>query len=329
MSKLISTKEVLSRFMARPSKKMSGNGFSRHRMILISSLICLMFLVSSVAAFAAARDDLRLPKGLKVGTISGPGGEALTRALSKKAWGGGRTGILSGQVSMVRQVASERETVIVEKQIGEVYEIYKPDPFTTRLWRVTETPMGESLETFDLERETGAMVFDWRVNAVDGRLMDQGRVSLDLSRSRGGYLAKVGAAPSLNSGRRSATARFEQYLAAELARQLTLDLGRPVTASDLENADDQWSRKARALVSSGDWEGARKLWLELLDLNSEYGPALYNLGLYYERQKNPEEAWRWYRKVFLSEKSDLHRAALTRLTDSLSRAGRLPQRNAR
>lgn len=292
-------------------------------------LTCLILLILSASPSWAARDNHRLPGGIKVGDISGPGCEELTRALKKKSGGGGRQGDLSGHVSLVSRMNPEREIVPLEEPAGEPYEIYKPDDFTTRLWRVEETPMAERLHNFNMERQTGAMIFDWRVTSPEGRLLDQGRVTLDIDRSRGGYLASVGVTPPLGGGNRGDIAKFERYLAEEIVRLLTLDLGWAVTAANLESGDDKWSREARGLASRGDWEGARRLWLELLDMNSKYGPALYNLGLYYERQKNPEKAWSYYRQAFLSEGSDLHRAALTRLTESLSRAGRLPKRNAR
>lgn len=298
------------------------------RLPVVLPLTCLILLILPVSPSWAARDNHRLPGGVKVGDISGPGCEELTRALKKKS-GGGRQGILSGRVSLVSRMNPERETVPLEEPAGEPYEIYKPDDFTTRLWRVEETPMATRLHNFDLERQAGAMVFDWRVTSPEGRLLDQGRVTLDIYRSRGGYLASVGVTPPLGGGNRADIVKFERYLAEEMVRLLTLDLGWAVTAANLESGDDRWSREARGLALSGDWEGARRLWLELLDMNPKYGPALYNLGLYYERRKNPEKAWSYYRQAFLSEGSDLHRAALTRLTESLSRAGRLPKRNAR
>lgn len=296
---------------------------------LLLPWLCLLLLIASAVPAWAARDNYRLPAGIKVGGISGPGCEELVRVLKSRTGGGGQQGVLSGQVSLVSRMAPERETVALKEPAGEPYEIYKPDDFTTRLWRVEERPMADTTQIFDLERQTGTMVFDWRVTSPEGRLMDQGRVTLDINRSRGGYLASVGVTPPLGGGSRGQAAKFERYLAEELARLLTLDLGWAVSTSNLESGNDKWSREARSLASRGDWEGARRLWLELLDMNSEYGPALYNLGLYYERQKNPEEAWGWYRKAFLSEGSDLHRAALTRLTESLSRSGRLPKRNVR
>jgi tetratricopeptide (TPR) repeat protein len=63
-----------------------------------------------------------------------------------------------------------------------------------------------------------------------------------------------------------------------------------------------------------------------LDQNPDYSPPLYNLGLYWELRKNPEEAWRYYRRAFRADASPLHREALTRLTDTLTKAGRAPGR---
>ncbi len=292
-------------------------------------LIGLLAVFGWSPGLARAEYAYRLPEGLQVGDIDGPGREAVIRALKKHTRSGSERSVLSGRVSLNQREAAERETVALKKPSGPPYLTYKPDPFTTRLWKVEETPETLALESFDLERFTGTMVFDWRLAAAQGgAALDQGRIEVDVDRIRGGYLASQGAAPPLRGGR-SEGSKLEARLAEEVVRLLTLDLGRGVSAAELESGDDSWSRRARALAGNGDWEGARKLWLEVLELNPEYGPALYNLGLYHERRKEPEEAWRYYRSAFLSEASDRHRAALTRLTETLAQAGRLPKRNAR
>jgi hypothetical protein len=274
----------------------------------------------------AESSGYRLPPGLKIGQISGPGDQQLTKALKKRARGGSNQAVLSGRVSFSRDVSGEREVVPEEKPSGQPYLTYEPDPFTSRLWRTEVTPQAVDLTPYNLERYVGVMTFDWQLaEAKSGAPLDSGRVTVDIDRTRGGYLAEQGVVPKLSGGGRD-NVRFEDQLADELVRLLTLDLGRFLTASDLEAASDKWSRQARSAASAGNWDLAKSHWLELLEMNPEYGPALYNLGVYYERQKNPEEAWRYYRQAFVSDGSVLHRQALTRLTEALSRTGRLPRR---
>ena len=295
--------------------------------IITLCLLIAFCLWPAGPAQSAGRDD-RLPPGLEVGEITGPGREQLIRSLKKLTRSGRAAGRLSGRVELVSQAAAERETVALETPEGQPRQAYQPDPFTRRVWKVEERDNVTTLNSYDLERWTGDLVFDWQVASSEGGVTDQGRLTINLDRTRGGYLATQGLTPSLSSSSSSVT-KFEDRLAEEIVRRLTLELGRSPSASELESASDDWSRKARRLASAGDWEGARSLWQELLGLNPNYGPALYNLGHYYEHQKYPEEAWRYYRSAFVSEASLLHRQALTRLTESLAKADRLPQRHAR
>ena len=268
----------------------------------------------------------KLPAGVAVGDISGPGHEQLSRALKKRGGGSGQM-TLSGQVSLSRQSAGEYETVPQEVSAGKPYTAYKPDPFTGRVWQVKETPTAIELDSYDFQRITGDMVFDWRLTSKAGSLVDSGRVVMNIDRTRGGYLATKGLTPPL-TGSRAKSDDIENRLADELVRLLALDLGRYPGSSELEVGDDSLSRKAKRLAASGDWDEARKLWRDLLSQNRQYAPALYNMGLYWERRKDPEEAWRYYRAAFISDGSDRHRQALTRLTETLSRAGRLPKRGS-
>lgn len=294
--------------------------------VLLGLLVCASAAGLAGCAGGSAGTH-RLPTGVAVGDISGPGHEQLGRALKKRGGGGQAQMILSGRVSLSRQLTDERETVPLEVPAGPPYSAYEPDPFTSRVWQVERTPMATELTDFDLQRLTGDMIFDWRLDSKTGGLVDSGRVVLDIDRTKGGFLATQGLTPPLN-GSRSKGSELEKRLADELVRLLTLDLGRFPGASALASGDDPLSSKAKRLAASGDWDGARKLWLELLSQNPRYAPALYNLGLYWERQKDPEEAWRYYRAAFLSDGNQHHRQALTRLTETLKRAGRLPQRGS-
>lgn len=294
----------------------------------LAGLLLSILLIFPAARANAAGYDFRLPDGVRIGEISGPGSEQLSRALKKRAGRGAAEFVLSGQVSLSQASQREKELVPREKAAGPPYEDYLPDPFTGRVWRQEVNPTATALEGFDLERYQGLMILDWTLSA-GGRAVNSGRTHLDINRTRGGYLAREGLAPPLASAKgadRGSDKKFETRLADDLVRQLALDLGRAVTASDLERAGDKWSRRARGLASAGDWEGARKEWEALLEMNPNYGPALYNLGVYWEKAHRPEEALRYYRAAFVSEASVLHRQTLTRLTETLSRAGRLPGR---
>jgi tetratricopeptide (TPR) repeat protein len=212
-----------------------------------------------------------------------------------------------------------------EVSTGRPVRDYRPDPFTRRLWLETVTPTALELKTYELERLSGRLVFDWRLASPAGAEPAGGQIVLAVDRTRGGYLAQAGAAPALAD--QPAFARdLENHLAEELAGQLTLALGRIPTAAEVETGDPL-SREAKRLAAAGDWEGAKDLWLKLLTLNPGYAPAHFNLGLYWEYRQKPEEAWRSYREAFKSEPSRNHRAALTRLTDALALAGRRPGRS--
>lgn len=303
-------------------RRRPGRVLSRRIAFLLSAFwLLLLYALPALAADYV----FHLPYGVKIGEIDGPGREQLRRILIKRTTKGPTEFVLSGVVSLEQSSRKEKERVPLEKPSGPPYDDYLPDPFTKRVWRQKVTPATSSLDSFDLERYLGFMTLDWTVSkAGSGELLDQGRVVLDINRTRGGYLAVEGMVPKMSS--KSADNEFENRLANDLIRLLALDLGRAAGVSELERGDDKWSRSARSLASSGDWEGARKEWEKLLEMNPKYGPALYNLGVYWERNRKPEEALRYYRSAFVSDASERHRRALTRLTETLRRAGRLPDR---
>ena len=322
-------RQQISSVAAEPLEDHSYLGGARPPRSLVNVLLGLLISVAAMGLTGCAGSGgaYKLPAGVTVGDISGPGQDQLSRALKKRGGGGSAKMILSGQVSLSRQETGERETVPREVAAGPPQAAYQPDPFTGRVWLVEETPMATELDSYDFKRLTGDLIFDWRLTSKTGGQVDSGRVVLNIDRTRGGYLAAQGLAPPL-SGSKTKGDDLESRLAGELVRLLTLDLGRYPSASELETGDDSLSRKAKSLASAGNWQEAQALWLELLDQNPRYSPALYNLGLYWERRQDPEEAWRYYRAAFLSDGSDSHRAALTRLTETLSRAGRLPKRGS-
>lgn len=295
------------------------------RLFLIISLVGLMLVTNSALA---ADYFFYLPKGIKIGEISGPGHEQLSRALKKRVSQGPTDLILSGRVQLRQNSQKERELVPLPKDSGEPYDDYLPDPFTGRIWRQEVQPTVTTLDAFDLERYLGLMTLKWSLSVAGGsEVVEAGQVVLDINRTRGGYLAQEGMVPDLSSAQ-GTDQKFESRLADDLVRLLALNLGRGAKVSELETGKDKWSRRAKSLAGSGDWDGAKKEWETLLEMNPKYGPALYNLGIYWERARNPEEALRYYRSAFVNDASVRHREALTRLTETLSRAGRLPQRTS-
>lgn len=271
----------------------------------------------------AEADRISFPPGLVVGTITGPSGEQLTRALRKYESGGPPRATLGGKLGWSQSVVTERETVPVDQPSGQAYELYKPDPFTAKLWLTEETPTKSGLESYELQRFTGSVVFDWQLEGVEKE--QKGQATIEVDQIYGGYLAKKGLALSLSQAR-AGKDELKKRLVKELVLLLLLDLGRHPAAGEIENGSDPLSHQARKLAVSGNWEGARKLWLELLNQNPSYGPPLFNLGLYYELHQQPREAWRYYRAAFSSKATDKRRATLARLTKTLSQAKRLPTR---
>lgn len=285
---------------------------------LVSAIFCLSFLFVCLTGCSgkSAPQKVALPPGITIGQISGPGAEAVSKALAGRSSGRGHASVLSGQVSLNSKQGRETESVPEKKPVGQPYQSYQPDPFTKKLWKVDKYDEATMVSDYNLERLSGLLTFDWRLSPSG----QSGRVVLDVDRTRGGFLAAKGVAPAMGASR-SDMIELDNYLAEELVRLLVLELGRDLGVSDLESASDAWSRKARSHVAAGNWEEARKLWLEILEMNPDYGPAHYNLGLYWEKKRNPEEAWRSYRAAFLSEASPLHRRALSRLTESLAKSG--------
>ncbi|UQZ88070.1 hypothetical protein C4J81_02105 [Deltaproteobacteria bacterium Smac51] len=297
-------------------------GLKKSALRVLAVLSVTAIVLTGGCAVTSSNARLNLPKGVSIGQINGPGGEELAKTLRSRT-SGGADAVLSGQVSFREEVTSERETVPVTVKAGKARTVYKPDPFTSRLWKVDEIPTITEFQSFDFQRIKGEMVFDWSLTAPNIGVIDTGRAAVDLNRTFGGFMASEKVAPSTQNPDQLAK-EARTLLAEEMTRALTLDLGREPSPSEIETADDEWSRRARTMAMRGDWEGAKAVWMEALELNPLFSPALYNLGLYYERHKKPEEARKYYQEAFVAEATDLHRAALTRLTETLMRAGRLP-----
>lgn len=292
-------------------------------MIKVHTFLGLFVLILLVCPALVGAERVAFPPGFLVGTITGTGGEQLTRLLQKYETTGPRKTTLGGQLSWNNAATREQQTVLVERPFGQATELYKPDPFTAKLWLTEEINMKPGLESYELQRFSGSVVFNWQLDgAVESR---KGQADIELDRVRGGYLAQKGLAPTLGS-EGAGKDELEERIVKELVLMLLLDLGRHPDASEIESGSDPLSSQAKKLAVSGDWEGARKIWEGLLKQNPKYGSPLFNSGLYYERKQQPEEAWRYYRAAFLSQATDTRRATLTRLTGTLGRAERLPTR---
>ncbi len=280
----------------------------------------LLLAVISLAACASqgpAASRAPMLHNIAIGQIQGPGAEELTRALKAQASGAAQA-TLGGTISFREAVSEERETVPVTVAAGKPESVYKPDPFTKRVWLTEETPTATEFQTFDLQRVAGEMLFNWQITGKDGRVIDSGVSKADLNRTFGGFMAAQKVAPGpQNSDRLLSEAR--RALAEEMTRLLALSLGRQPSPDEIETAPDDWSRRAKNAASRGDWEEAKNIWLEALDLNPNFAPAHYNLGLYYERAGEPERALSSYQRAFVADGSPRHRAALTRITEAAGR----------
>jgi tetratricopeptide (TPR) repeat protein len=182
-------------------------------------------------------------------------------------------------------------------------------------------PADDLLETYPLELGQATLEFDWTVvDKQTGAVITSGITKDTLTRSAGGFLADYGAA----ARNLPTPSQAIKLMSSALADQLVEELGPAFSAADLAAADDSLSKQALALAHKEQWDEAAAIWTELTRLNPQYHPALYNLGLYYEKKGQLETAWSYYRQAFLSHSSNVHRDALTRLTDSLNRLNRLP-----
>jgi tetratricopeptide (TPR) repeat protein len=232
------------------------------------------------------------------GGFSGPAGEELSKALAAKERGGRKSLKLEGHTFLSYQTGSARENVAPDEGAYTAAQAYQSDTVSSTLTaRWTLTDMGT------------------------GRIVKSGETADTLRRAAGGFLASQGAAKEAVPTETEARG----ILAQALADQIIEEVGPAWDSSAIERADDERSRKAQQLAMAGRWDEAADLWRELTSLNPAYASAHYNLGLYYERSGQLEEAWASYRRAFLSKGDPHHREALARLTDSLDRLGRRPR----
>jgi hypothetical protein len=292
----------------------ASRGPARGRAAL-SALLVLLAVAALLAAGCAPPPRRHLEASIAVGAFSGPGGDRLAAELSARSRRSPDPAlVLSGTTSFDSSLVPGRERVLAEP------------PRQAAAAPAPAGPGGPSggweERTIPFQSFTATLKADWTLSdPATGAVARAGTTSDTLRRSAGGWLAEQGAAPEAAPADPEAL----RLLSAALADQIIEELGPALDASALGRADDDRSRRALRLAEAGDWGAAAELWEELVALNPEYAPALYNLGLHHERLGELEEAWSFYRRAYLAQSVPLHREALTRLTDSLDRLGRPPR----
>jgi tetratricopeptide (TPR) repeat protein len=284
----------------------------------LPSIFRVIFFLSVLAAALAfggctVSHPRLLPKEVTVGPVTGPAGALLAdtlRARTSQLPMGGEDLIFEAQTEFSYRLDSGREKVLVEPRT----EITRPSP-------ANDPQSSYQAQDYDLMMVLAELKVNWLLKDHFGQTVRTGTTVDTLKRNAGGYLAALGAASKAVPDEKATLKTMTQAL----ANQLILELGPVIPASAIIQADDEFSRKAYNLASSGNWAEAAQLWQELLVLNPKYSTAHYNLGLYHERRGELELAWSRYRQAFLNQSTPINREALTRITDSLERQGRSPK----
>ncbi|MDR2339159.1 MAG: HrpB1 family type III secretion system apparatus protein, partial [Deltaproteobacteria bacterium] len=231
--------------------------------------------------------------------------------------------LLTGDASFVLNVEGDNETVVSEEKVREML-LWEEDKLTGQVYQVMAQETKEVASDYPFQRTEGTLTVDWRLSDPEsGGLLGQGTLSYRGERAHGGYLANRG-----GNGKALDPQAVGKDLLNELAGKAAAELiemsGPLFTLSDLAPATDPMGQEAGKLVAKGDWQGAARLWSELLTQNPGYAPALYNLGLFNEQQGDLVLAWEHYRRAFLVDQGPRYRAALTRVTDVLRHQNQLP-----
>ncbi|MDR2405813.1 MAG: hypothetical protein LBE27_05525 [Deltaproteobacteria bacterium] len=232
---------------------------------------------------------------------------------------------LSGVAEFQLSLRPDKETVVSEEKGGEEKLLWEEDKLTGQVYLVQTDGTREVASNYDFQRASGTLSVKWRLtDPKNGVVQDEGTLTYEGERSYGNYIN--------NRGRGKKSWNIDKVradLISELVRQAADELiemsGPLFTAMDLDSATDDLSQKARTLVSKGDWEGASLIWNDLLIQNPNFVPALYNLGLFNEKQGALISAWEYYRQAFLVDQSPKYRQALTRITAVLRHQNQLPK----
>jgi hypothetical protein len=276
-------------------------------------------LAGLLAGGCASAPTPRLARDITLGDFRGEGSDELRRALSPAATGGsGARLALSATTAFDYSSRPGLETATVTNLSHSRWpeglegwdQVPKPEP----KYRTSEYP---------LTLIEASLSADWTLTDPQNpsAVAQSGTTRVALKQSGGGFPESQG------QGRPAATDRQAalNLLAESLADQIVLLIGPDYAASSLAPGKDALSKQALKLATDGDWDGAAAIWLEILTLNPEYGPALFNLGLHHERRGDLDKAWAFYRLAFLSVQTYPYRLALTRTADALEKLGRLPQ----
>jgi len=289
----------------------------------INAILLVIILIFSSGCVTPQKQTY-LPPEIEVGQFEGPGGKILAQTLSSRKSPTPRQGrqiILSGQTIFRFQTEENTEKISLTEE-GPLKLTTEKDPLTGKEFKVEKPEITEIKTSFDYTSILAQMDLEWTLSsASDNQKINSNHTSEVINKSFGGYLAQKNLAPKTPLSESEAI----KILAMALADQIILEIGPAFNALSLSPASDAISKEARLLVEKNLWSEAALLWQKLLAQNPEYSPALYNMGLYQERSGRPDEAWNYYRLAYLSKNSNLHREAITRLTDLLNRLGRPPR----
>jgi tetratricopeptide (TPR) repeat protein len=232
---------------------------------------------------------------------------------------------LSGIAEFELNLSSDTETVLSEEKSGEEKVHWEEDKLTGQRYQVTTNGTREVASNYDFQRASGTLTVKWwLIDPKNGNILDDGILTYSGERSHGNYIN--------NRDRVKRTWNIDNVrndIITELVKQAAdalIEMSGPLfTSNDLDTAMDDLSQRAKSMVYKGDWEGASILWSELLKQNPNFVPALYNLGLYKEKEGDLVSAWEYYRQAFLVDQSPKYRQALTRLTAVLRHQNQLPK----
>ena len=274
---------------------------------LLFIILTICFL--SACAGSPPTGSYKFRPEIQVGEITGS--QEFAAELAKRDNNKGAF-ILQGQAQIAFSEKSGEEKVYFMKS-GAKKEILAPDVFTGQLWTVNEPEKIPATESFPLKSMAGKLFFHWQLFDETGQKIKSGSLQADYHQLFEGFVLKNKKNSTASQNEKDA----RQYLSKTLADKLVMTLGREPGALEIESNEKQTS-EAKRQISLGNWEEAKNIWLSLLEQNPGYYPALFNLGLYYEREANLHEAYAYYKKAFLAGGYNKAREALSRIVNGLS-----------
>jgi tetratricopeptide (TPR) repeat protein len=302
-------------------------------------ILTVLLALPALLPLSCHRDPGRKIVGdFSPGAFEGTGAEALTaelRLLKPALLRKDSLPVLSGEADFEFRIEDGKETVITLEEGGEALH-WREDPLTGTVWTVKARVKKEVPRAFDFKSATGTLRVAWVLSDPEsGRALENGTLTLADTRGLGGYLGETG-----SPGRRAQPGSPKPPDGTEIRETLLLDLANAAALTladilgprfgerDLALGKDPRSRTAKVLVAKGDWDGAARIWNELATLNPGYHPALYNLGLHFERRGDLVSAWRCFRSAFVVDQNARYRESLSRVATVLMRQNRLPKPDA-